>query len=145
MNVVNAQNYGDYDFTLRADAKRFECGSYNIPGLLAFGAALDLLLEVGIPTVWSRVQALTGQLCEGLKDKGYQVISSRRSGEDSGIVAFFGPGVDHNAVVTELQKQKIIIVIREGRLRASPHFYNSPDQITALLAALPVCKNGTIG
>ena len=30
MNVVNAQNYGDYDFTLRPDAGRFECGSSNV-------------------------------------------------------------------------------------------------------------------
>ena len=32
MNVVDAQDYGDYDYTLRPDAGRFECGSYNVAG-----------------------------------------------------------------------------------------------------------------
>ncbi len=40
LNVVNALDYGNYDFTLRDDAKRFECGSYNIPGILALNASL---------------------------------------------------------------------------------------------------------
>ena len=43
MNVVDAQNYGDYNYTLRPDAGRFECGSYNVPGLLGLKASLEML------------------------------------------------------------------------------------------------------
>jgi selenocysteine lyase/cysteine desulfurase len=32
MNVVDAENFGDYNYTLKSDAGRFECGSYNIAG-----------------------------------------------------------------------------------------------------------------
>jgi selenocysteine lyase/cysteine desulfurase len=141
MNVVNAQNYGDIDFTLRTDAKRFECGSYNIPGLLAFGAALEVLEAVGMSTVTARVLGLTQRLCDGLAGKGYHVVSSRRAGEASGIVSFVGRpgsvGRNHHAVIAALEKQRICIVEREGRLRASPHFYNTPEQIDRLIAALP--------
>ncbi len=137
MNVVNADNYGHYDFTLRADAKRFECGSYNIPGVLALGAALQLLLDIGIANVWARVESLTARLAAGLADKGYHVFSSRRVAETSGIVSFTSPVHDHAEIVAKLAEQKIIIALREGRLRASPHFYNSPAQIDQLVQALP--------
>lgn len=140
MNVVNATDFANYDFTLQPDAKRFECGSYNIPGVLAFGAALQLLLDVGIDTVWQRVHALTTHLCNGLADKGYTVFSSRRDGEASGIVSFTAPGHDHQAILRDLEQRRIILALREGRLRASPHFYNTPEEIDQLLNALPQAK-----
>jgi len=37
MNVIDAQQYGSYNYTLRPDAGRFECGSYNVAGLLGCG------------------------------------------------------------------------------------------------------------
>ena len=55
----------------------------------------------------------------------------------SGIVAFTRPDVDSKEVVNDLREKKIIIVIREGRMRATPHFYNSPEQIDRLIKALP--------
>jgi cysteine desulfurase/selenocysteine lyase len=136
-NVVNAQEYGSYDFTLRPDAVRFECGTYNIPGVLALGASLQLLLDVGIDRVSRRVLALTQLLCDGLTQKGYRVISSRLPGEASGLVSFEHPKLDHKPIVRALQDKKIVLVMREGRLRVSPHFYNSPEQIERLIAALP--------
>jgi cysteine desulfurase / selenocysteine lyase len=138
MNVINATDYGHYDFTLRHDARRFECGSYNVPGVLALGAALDLLLEIGIDTIWRRIEALTAQLAEGLVARGYTIVSPRaKESERSGILSFASPRHDPNKIIMDLEKQKIIIALREGRLRASPHFYNSPAQMQTLLDALP--------
>jgi selenocysteine lyase/cysteine desulfurase len=139
MNVINSIDYGNYDFTLRSDAKRFECGSYNIPGVLALGASLDLLLEVGMDTVWGRVDGLCEMIAEGARRKGYRVISPREKEEErSGIVAFVSrTRKDHPEIVQQLEKQRIIIVPREGRLRASPHFYQSEETIRRLIDALP--------
>ena len=137
MNVINANDYGSYDFTLRGDAKRFECGSYNIPGVLALGASLNLILELGIELIRDRVLGLTGRLCEGLKAKGYRIFSPRSDGECSGIVSFLSTRHEHKSIVLKLQEKKIVIVMREGRLRASPHFYNTPEQIDRLIDALP--------
>ena len=98
---------------------------------------MKLIAEIGIELISKRVLALTTQLCEGLKAKGYAIVSSRIPGEDSGIVAFTHPSGNHTQIVNELKAKKIIIIMREGRLRASPHFYNSPEQIETLLANLP--------
>ncbi|MEM8737418.1 MAG: aminotransferase class V-fold PLP-dependent enzyme [Planctomycetota bacterium] len=142
MNMVDAGNYGDYRFEFQADARRFEPGTWNVPGFLALGASLDLLLGVGSAGVWSRVEALTARLCAGLEDRGYTVFSPReRESERSGIVVFepgpAGGGVDPRRVVFDLQQAGIVVALREGRLRASPHFYNTPQQMDRLVAALP--------
>lgn len=143
MNMVDAGNYGDYRFEFQNDARRFEPGSWNIPGIVALGASLELLLSVGIEGVWSRVENLTTRLCERLTAKGFEIFSPRREvDERSGIVIFDLPqslrdSVDPQRLAADLQKQDIIIVVREGRLRASPHFYNTPAQIDRLVDALP--------
>ena len=144
MCMVDAANYGDYRFELLPDARRFEPGSYNIPGILALGASLTMLLEIGIDQVWSRIEMLTARLCAGLEAKGYRVFSPRRvEDERSGIVVFEPPAsmsgdtASLRKIVAALESQNIIIVIREGRLRASPHFYNTPEQIDRLAKALP--------
>jgi len=143
MNMVDSSNYGDYNFEFEPTAKRFEPGSYNIPSILAMGESLELLLEIGIDTVWERIEAITARLCDGLSRKGYRVFSPRGDGERSGIVVFEPPeGVMRRIpppgqIVADLEKQGIVIVMREGRLRASPHFYNTSEQIDTLINALP--------
>ena len=120
--MVDAGNYGDYRFEFEKDSRRFEPGSYNIPGIMALGASIELLMEVGIDNVWSRIEALTSQLCTGLGRKGYRVFSPREDGQKSGIVAFQPPvgAGELQQIVAELEKKNIVIVVREGRLRASP-------------------------
>jgi len=102
------------------------------------GAAIELLLEVGIDAIARRVLALTERLTAGVAAKGYRVVSSRRPGEASGIVAFTSDRHDHNEIQRRLEAEhRIIIVVREGRLRSSPHFYNTPEEIDHLIDALP--------
>jgi selenocysteine lyase/cysteine desulfurase len=138
MNVVNAQDFGNYDYTLRPDAARFECGSLNVPGLLGLKAALNLLQSVGIPQIAQRVKLLGDLLIEGLQSKAYRVISPRSGDQWSGIVSFVSPKLDHEKIFQELQKKhKIEIASRVGRLRCSPHFYNTEAQIDQLIKALP--------
>src|SRR5437660_8100970 len=66
MNVINQDEYGSYDFTLKSDAKRFECGSYTVATLLSLKAAIELLLEAGIDAIASWIKILTDYLIDGL-------------------------------------------------------------------------------
>ena len=138
MNVVDAMNYGDYNYRLKSDAGRFECGTYNVPGLLGFKAALELLTAVGIEAISQRVKLLTDRLIEGLLGSGYQGISPRDVDAWSGIVSFVSPKHEGKQIVDMLRKEKKTeVALREGRLRASPHFYNTEEQIDHLIEALP--------
>ncbi len=144
MNMVDAANYGNYRFEFQKDARRFEPGSWNIPGILALGASLDLLLELGIEAIWQRVESLTQRLTDGLQQIGCNIFTPREiSGERSGIVIFDPPeSMGQPAeIVQQLEAQNIIIVVREGRLRVSPHFYNTAKQIERLLKALVKLSN----
>ena len=136
-NVVNAGAYLDDDPTLRPDARRFECGSPNNAGLHALRGSLKMLLDIGVSRIEARALALSDYLCEGLESKGYAIFSSRRPKEKSQIVSFHKEGVDLKSVQLELRKQQIVVAYRDGRLRASPHFYTTHADLNRLLNALP--------
>jgi cysteine desulfurase/selenocysteine lyase len=138
MNVVDAQNFGVYDYTLRPDAARFECGSHNVPGLLALKASLQLLQSVGIAQIGQRIKSLCDLLIDGLRAKGYRIVSPRTGEQWSGIVSFVSPTLSHEKIFQNLRKDhRIEIALRERRLRCSPHFYNTEAQIQQLIHALP--------
>lgn len=139
MNVVDAQKYGDYNYSLRSDAGRFECGSHNVPGLLSLKASVDLIRELSVEAISQRIKELTDRLILGLMTAGYQVVSPRKELEWSGIVSFTSSKHNHDQIVVALRKQqRTEIAVREGRLRVSPHFYNTNEQIDKLIASLPI-------
>jgi len=138
LNVINDQDYGNYDLTLKPDARRFECGTLNVPGLLAFKASLELLASIGVDAVAARLKLLTDRVIEGVRSKGYSIVSPREGGEWSGIVSFVSPNHDHAAVYRALRTEhRTEIAVREKRLRISAHFYNTEEQIDRLIAHLP--------
>lgn len=132
-SVVRFLDYSTIDFRLKTDASRYEGGSYNIPGIVGLGASLELLQEVGIDTINTEVSRITNHLVEELDKVGAQIISPRGEGEWSGIVSFSIPGVDLEALHQECRRRNIVLSLRGGRLRASPHFYNNHTDIAALI------------
>ncbi|MCH8851947.1 MAG: aminotransferase class V-fold PLP-dependent enzyme, partial [Planctomycetes bacterium] len=137
-SMKRGEDFSKYDMTFHDDARRFEASSYNMPGIYGLAASLELFQEIGIENISKHVLGLTDRLVEGVREKGYRVISPRESGAASGIVAFTSPTHNHHAIQQHLEKEhRIIIVVREGRLRVSPHLYNSPDEIDRLIEVLP--------
>lgn len=138
MAMKNPFDFGNYRFEFVDTARRFDTGGYNLAGIHGLGAAIELWLDLGIEQVASRILALTDRLAEGLRSKGYRVCSSRRREEASGIVAFSSDVHDHHALQQHLQNEhRIVIAVREGRLRASPHAYNTLAEIDRLIEVLP--------
>ena len=136
-SVVNKEDYLDYDFTLRPDASRFECGSPNTLGLYGLMGSLELILEVGIKEIEARILELTDHLVSGLEGKDYRVFSSRKSCDRSGIVSFDSEQHDIEPVRDYLAGRRIIVSIRNGSIRVSPNFYNTHKEIDRLLKHLP--------
>jgi selenocysteine lyase/cysteine desulfurase len=98
-----------------------------------------LLTAVGITHIFDRLRLLTDRLIAGLESKGYLIKSPRALGQWSGIVSFVSPTHHHTPILKKLHDEhKTEIALREGRLRVSPHFYNTEGQIDGLVAALPV-------
>ncbi len=125
----------------QTDASRFECGTLNTLGLRGLSAAVDLLLEVGGAAIERQILALTRQLAAGLRERGAEIHGPR--GETgapeaacSGIVSFRLPRQDSPALLARLRRANICCAERQGYIRCAPHFYNSPEEIGRLLAAL---------
>lgn len=138
LSMKNAFDFGKYQFEFQDSAARYESGSYNLPGIFALGAAMELILEIGVESIARRLMRLTDRMVEGLKGKGYRIVSSRASTEASAIVAFVSDANNPVKVQQHLQDEhRIVIAARCGRLRASPHFYNTEREIDQLVEVLP--------
>jgi selenocysteine lyase/cysteine desulfurase len=138
MSMKEPFNFSRYQFEFADSAKRYDSGSYNLAGIYALGGAIELLQEIGIEQASHRLLQLTDRLTAGLREKGYRVVSSRMPGEASGIVAFFSDLHPPEPIQRHLQTEhRIVIAVRCGRLRASPHVYNTEREIDQLVEALP--------
>jgi selenocysteine lyase/cysteine desulfurase len=135
-SVIGSRNFGKIDFRLKPNAGRWESGSLNVGGIAGLGASLELLLEIGIPNIASRVTELTDYLCERAARIGLEVYSSRKPEDKSGIVSLVAPGIDPIQLVRNFKKEGVVINQRAGRLRISPHFYNTHDEIDRLSGLL---------
>jgi len=127
----------DYKLDYREGALRFECGSLNTVGVYGLRAALDLFLEVGPETIEAYVLDLGDYLAHRLAGKGYEVVGPRNPRERSAIVTCAHPGRPPGELVRILRSQNIITAPRMNRLRVSPHFYNTREEVDALIEALP--------
>jgi selenocysteine lyase/cysteine desulfurase len=138
LSMKEGWDFDHYLYELNDDIKRFDTGSYHLPGIYGLGGAIDFLMSVGIDNISERILALTDRLVDGLRGKGYRIVSSRQTGEGSGIVAFISDQHDHEKIRKHLQAEhRLVIAVRRGRLRASPHFYNTETEIDRLIESLP--------
>lgn len=138
LSMKSPFTFGKYQFEFHPSARRYEAGSYNMPGIYALGGALKLAQEIGIENIAERLLALTDRLTVGVREKGYRVVSSRSPAEASGIVAFVSEIHDHDKIQAHLEvEHRIVISVRCGRLRASPYVYNTEGEIDQLIEALP--------
>jgi len=136
-NVAKYSDYASRDMTLRPDAGRYECGTLNTIGCYGLRASIEMLLDVGIPAIAAAVQELGDLLAAGLQAKGYELLGSRSPSTGAGIVSFRKPRVDPAGLVQRLKAARIAVAPRQTWVRASPHFYISPDDIGVMLEALP--------
>lgn len=138
MSMKDPFNFNRYQFEFADSARRYDSGSYNLAGIFGLGGALELVGEIGIEAISQRLLALTNRLVEGVRAKGYRVVSSRVPAESSGIVAFFSDVHDPDPIRVHLQNEhRIVIAVRSGRLRSSPFVYNTDSEIDQLIDALP--------
>jgi cysteine desulfurase / selenocysteine lyase len=137
-SVAAPDRYFDYDLTPAATARRFEESVVSLLDTAAFGAALELLLEVGTGVIEKRVLDLSALLAEGLARAGCELVEPwpRRRNESSGIVSFRKPGMNATAVLRDLSAAGVIARTHRDFVRLSPHFYNTEAEVDRVLDVL---------
>jgi cysteine desulfurase / selenocysteine lyase len=127
---------------------KFEAGTPNISGVIAFGASIDYLLTIGI----DRLNAWEHQLLEYATEKLKSIPGLRIYGtqpEKSGVISFNVEGVHFFDLGTMLDKFGIAVRTGhhcadplmdhfniQGTVRASFAFYNTKEEIDLFVEAL---------
>ena len=139
-SVSHAYDFSRIDLDVRESAARYEGGSWNMAGITALGASIELLASFGLTKhrspVADRLLAITDEACLRLHEMGATVVSVRDQEHASGIVAFELPDQDPHVVRKRCLSAGVTISCRAGRLRISPHAYNNSQDIERLIQAM---------
>ena len=134
-SVEDDYNFESLNFKLKDNALRFEEGSFNTMGIYALGAAVDLLLEVGIDNIEDRIYQLGDLIISEAESRGLFIRTPKERKERGGIISFSGD-FDPKQVAEKLFEKNIVVNYRGGALRVAPHFYNTEDEILGFFKAL---------
>jgi len=122
--------FGRQDWTPSATARRFEAGSPNSMGQVAFKSSLDLLLATGQERVEQRIQDNTERLLEHLQSMpGTILVSDPGPVRRSGIVTFRPTGMTANTLHRTLASQQVSCAVRDNAIRLSPHYYQGQEEV----------------
>ncbi|HKA36524.1 MAG TPA: aminotransferase class V-fold PLP-dependent enzyme, partial [Thermoanaerobaculia bacterium] len=133
----------DYKLDFYDSARRYEPGTLPTANLAGLSAALDLLTEVSLETVRSRILETCGALRRGLEERGWRIASPEPP--RSGILSASLPGTDSRVLAKRLEENDVIASPREAAVRFSPHFYNDGAEVSRILSVLDRYNLGVVG
>src|SRR6266498_2311940 len=119
-------------------ARRFDVfGTANFFNFKPWTASIEYLLSQGLENIEEYDQRLVTRLVEGLDPVRY-ALHSPRSGPSRSTLVFISHKRPerNNAIYEELRARKIFIAHRAGKLRLSPHLYNTRQEIDEALSVL---------
>ena len=121
-------------FEYRDDAQRLEAGTPAVAPIFAANASLDIVLEIGVDRIRERTRWLADDLVRRIQRRGWTLLSPADGAMRSSIVML---GMERpDELVDGLKQRGIIVDSRPGRLRISPHFYNTVEENELVIAAL---------
>ena len=123
-----------HDYSPAPTARRFEAGTPPIPAIYAGIAGIELMQEIGIEETEAHVRELNAMLIAGLDELGAQVVTPRAPEQRGALVCVASSDVDR--LITELAAGGVVASSRDANLRISAHCYNSPEDVSTVLALL---------
>jgi cysteine desulfurase/selenocysteine lyase len=132
---------------------KFEAGTMNIEGAIAFATAIDYLEHLGMDAVRAHDAELTVPAIEGLGAIPGVTVYGPPAAERGGIVSFTVEGIHAHDVAAVLDREGI--AVRAGHhctmplhakfgiaatTRASFYVYNLPEEVDRLVAAVRKAK-----
>jgi SufS family cysteine desulfurase len=132
--------------------EKFEAGTPDIAGVVGLGAAIDYLFQLGIPGIAAYEHGLLEYATQALATiPGLRPIGT--AANKASVLAFVIPGVPNDSIARHLDKNGIAVraghhcalpAVRhfglESSVRPSLAFYNSREEVDALVLALRSLK-----
>ena len=143
-------SYSAYPGAVGVSRKMEAFGQRDEATMIAFAEALSFQTTIGRAAIEQRSKALGQQLIAGIrKIDGFRLFTSTEADRNGAVVTFAPGTLDLRKLVAALyERDKIAITTGGGAgrsgLRASPHFYNTPEEIDRLVAALQKYSKGGV-
>lgn len=125
-------------FSCEVGARRYDVfGTANFFNFTSWTAALDVMFEAGLQEIIQRIDSLGVRFFAGLDETRFEILSPRHENQRSSFLFVSHREPDRNRTLYEqLAVCGIHCAIRRGKLRFSPHFYNSAREIDRTLEVL---------
>ena len=139
----SAMIYDNTNLVFKDIPDKFQTGFRNYVGMVGLESSANYLLKFGMENIRKKNLYLSNLLREELsKIKNIILYGSEIPQERTSIVSFNIDGHDPQIIVKKLEKQNIVLAVREilekKIVRASPHFFNTESEI---LHVIDVIKN----
>ena len=139
---VDWQNMMHHDYEPQSAGMKYQA-TVN-PEIFAFGETLEMIMSIGLNAIGSEIQGLHQHLQVRVEEsKGIEVAGNFPAINAGAIrqIRLQDPKIDVKRVVQRLREQRIAVSMRMGRIRVSPHFYNSKSEIDRLVDAILQATN----
>lgn len=133
--------YDDSKLAYKELPDKFQTGFRNYVGIVGLESSANYLLDFGMNNIREKNQLLSNLLREELsKIPNLILYGPEDPNERTSIVSFNVKGFDSQEIVDRLEKQNIVLAVREIMenkiIRASPHFFNTESQILQVIDAI---------
>ena len=133
--------YDDTNLAFKDLPDKFQTGFRNYVGIVGLESSVRYLSEFGIKNIQEKNKRLSNILRDELsKINNIFLYGPEDPKKRTSIVSFNIDGFDSQQVVDKLEKQNIILAVREIMdqkiVRASPHFFNTESEILRVIDAI---------
>jgi cysteine desulfurase / selenocysteine lyase len=133
--------YDDANLTFKEMPDKFQTGFRNYVGIVGLESSAKYLLNFGMKNIHEKNQHLSNLFREELSKIPNIILYGPEDPNDrTSIVSFNIKGLDSQKMVDKLEKQNIVLAVREIMdtkiVRASPHFFNTESEILQVIDAI---------
>lgn len=137
----SAMIYDKTNLAFKDIPDKFQTGFRNYVGIVGLESSANYLLKFGMENIRKKNLYLSNLLREELsKIKNIILYGPENPEERTSIVSFNIDGHDPQTIVEKLEKQNIVLAVREileqRIVRASPHFFNTESEILRVIDAV---------
>jgi cysteine desulfurase/selenocysteine lyase len=124
---LNHKAYTDRGIKPKLNANRFAAGTVAFPSAYGLQRAAEIFLEAGLERCELSALANAAVLEQAALDSGLELYSDRSPAAGSAIISFNLP--PDSPIPANLRAADVVFSIRNGKLRLSPHWYNTAAEI----------------
>lgn len=130
--------YDETKLAFKEIPDKFQTGFRNYVGIVGLESSVNYLQKFGMTNIHKKNKSLSSLFREELsKIKNIILYGPENPNDRTSIVSFNIKGIDAQQLVDKLEKQNIILAVREISdtkiVRASPHFFNTESQIIQVI------------